>query len=63
VTRRQLARERRAYNRARRGEELRRALREFRWPEACDGCRWWATWQGTPAQRRAADCEVGDAFS
>jgi len=67
VTRRQLARERRAFNRARRGPALREPFRGWRWSNERSvfsrARRWWAAWQGTRAQRRAGDAAMGDAFS
>ena len=62
MTRRLLARERRAFNRARRGPALREPFRGLRWPDGAQGRRWWSAWQGTQAQRRAADAATGDAF-
>lgn len=64
MTRRQLARERRAFNRARRSQALREAFRDWHWPhDRYAGCRrWWASWRGTRAQHRAAMAEMGDAF-
>lgn len=62
MTRRQRARERRAFNRARRCPALRAQLRGFRWPEAGDGLRWWSAARGTRAQRMRFIREMGDAF-
>jgi hypothetical protein len=66
MTRRQRARERRGFNRARRCGALREPFRGWRWSNERSvfsrARRWWAAWHGTRAQRRAADAAMGDAF-